>query len=395
MRYSVGIDIAKEVHWVSVMNDLGEIVIDRSLRNEPEAAAELVAELRALGGERRVGIDIVGGIASVLSTTLLEAGECLVYVTGIAVNRARQGTRGGETKSDPRDARAIADLVRVRRDLRPLKLESEELASMRIFVGQRRALVADQTARLERIHNLLAAFHPELERALDLTRRGPLVLLSKLCTARELRKTGKARLTRTLEAEKVRNAEELAATAVDVSKRNRIHVPGEAAAAAVVRELAVDALVTRERIVRVEAQLSELLLESADAAIVMSMPGMGVVLTSEFFVEVGEIERFVSSDALAAAAGVAPVLRQSGKTAFRRRASGGNKVLKRVFYQSAFASLKDPRSRAYYARKRREGKRHHQAVLALARRRVDVLWAMLRDGTTYRVHDHSEVEVAA
>ena len=47
------------------------------------------------------------------------------------------------------------------------------------------------------------------------------------------------------------------------------------------------------------------------------------------------------------------------------------------------ASLREPRCRAFYDRKRSEGKRHHQAVLALARRRVDVLYAMLRNGTLY------------
>jgi transposase len=63
---------------------------------------------------------------------------------------------------------------------------------------------------------------------------------------------------------------------------------------------------------------------------------------------------------------------------------GGNKVLKRVFYQSAFSSLRSSsESRAFYDRKRREGKRHTQALIALARRRVNVLWAMLRDGTTF------------
>ena len=62
---------------------------------------------------------------------------------------------------------------------------------------------------------------------------------------------------------------------------------------------------------------------------------------------------------------------------------GGNKTLKRVFYLSAFASLSTPASREFYYRKRGEGKKHHQAVIALARRRVNVLWAMLRDGSRF------------
>jgi hypothetical protein len=69
---------------------------------------------------------------------------------------------------------------------------------------------------------------------------------------------------------------------------------------------------------------------------------------------------------------------------FLRRPAGGNRGLKRVFYQSAFCSLEHPDSKAFYDRKRREGKHHHQAVIALARRRVDVLWAVLRTRTPFQ-----------
>jgi hypothetical protein len=63
---------------------------------------------------------------------------------------------------------------------------------------------------------------------------------------------------------------------------------------------------------------------------------------------------------------------------------GGNRRLKQVFYQAAFASLhSSPHSRVFYDRKLAEGKKHNQALIALARRRVNVLWAMLRDGTEF------------
>jgi transposase len=82
---------------------------------------------------------------------------------------------------------------------------------------------------------------------------------------------------------------------------------------------------------------------------------------------------------------LAPVLKQSGKVRYLQRAHGGNKTLKRVFFQSAFCSLSHPDSKAFYRRKRTERKTHHQAVLALARRRVDVLHAMLRNRTPYEL----------
>ncbi|MEU7466807.1 transposase, partial [Streptomyces griseofuscus] len=59
----------------------------------------------------------------------------------------------------------------------------------------------------------------------------------------------------------------------------------------------------------------------------------------------------------------------------------GNKQLKRAFFLSAFAALAEPASHAYYDKKIALGKHHTQALLCLARRRTDVLFAMLRDGT--------------
>jgi transposase len=74
------------------------------------------------------------------------------------------------------------------------------------------------------------------------------------------------------------------------------------------------------------------------------------------------------------------VIRQSGRKADWRRTYGGDKALKRVFYQDAFCAVchKDPLSKAFYDRKRRERKHHTQALIALARRRVTVLWTMIQ-----------------
>ncbi|HUG01061.1 MAG TPA: IS110 family transposase, partial [Longimicrobiales bacterium] len=169
MRISIGIDVAKDVHWVTAIDQGAEVLLDRKLPNTPEEIERLVGELHELGGQRTVGIDVVGGIAALLSAMLLEAGEQLVHVPGLAVNRARQGTTGGENKSDPRDARVIADQVRTRQDLRPLKAQDDVSVELRLLVGRRRDLVSEQTRRLGRLHDLLVGIHPGLERRLDLT----------------------------------------------------------------------------------------------------------------------------------------------------------------------------------------------------------------------------------
>jgi transposase len=384
-RISVGIDIAKEIHWVTAIDADGVVLLDRKLPNRPPDLAALAEEIAALQGQVRVGIDVLGGIAGLTAAMLAETGFALVHVPGLAVNRARQGTVGGENKSDPRDARIIAEQVRTRSDLRPVEAATEIDLEIRLLVGRRRDIVRAQTQRLARLHDLLVGLFPGLEATLDLTTKGPLHLLTRYVTPNELRGAGRQRLIRHLQAAGgLPKVEELADRALAAAAEQTIAIPAERMTARLIRELAAEALASRARLIEVDRELAALLERHPDAALIRSLPGMGVVLTAELIAEAGNLSRFRSADALASAAGMAPVLKQSGRTRFLRRPSGGNKGLKRVFYQSAFCSLGHNDSRTFYARKRREGKRHHQAVIALARRRVNVLWAVLQNRTPFQ-----------
>jgi transposase len=171
MRISVGLDVAKAVHWACAIDDAGRTLLDRAVENTPEGIASFAADLRALGGEPVVGLDVVGSFAHFLGASLLAEGFRLVHAPGIAVNRAGQGFAGGERKSDPRDARTIADLVRTR-ELRPILPDDETVMAIRLKVGRRRDLIEEQTRRLNRLRGLLSSIHPELERDLDVTCRG-------------------------------------------------------------------------------------------------------------------------------------------------------------------------------------------------------------------------------
>lgn len=391
MGVAVGFDVAKEFHWVrAIGSERSELLIDRRVDNRPTELARLVEQLEALRAEHgplRVGIDVVGGIAGLLTAMLLEASIEVVHVSGLAVNRARQGTTGGEHKSDPRDAAVIADQVRQRRDLRKVEALTELDAEIRLLVGRRRELVTDQTRRISRLRDLLASIHPGLERVVDPTKKGSQRLLARYVTPAEIRRAGRRRLVEHIaRAGRLprKHVEALADAALAAAHAQTLAVPGERVAAGLVRELAVEADRTRERLAELDTELEAALDQHPDAALIRSLPGMGVTLTAEFIAEAGSVERFPTANQLAAAAGLAPVLKQSGKVRYLKRATGGNKTLKRVFFQSAFCSLSHPASRAFYARKRAERKTHHQAVIALARRRVDVLHAMLRNRCPYQ-----------
>src|SRR5699024_4986989 len=130
--------------------------------------------------------------------------------------------------------------------------------------------------------------------------------------------------------------------------------------------------------------------------ILLSMPGIGVRTGLKILIEINNLDRFENAGHLAAYAGLAPRTHRSGtsiKGEHQQRA--GNKRLKKAMFRAAFASLPDPNSRAYYDRKKAQGKRHNAAILCLARRRSDVLFAMLRDGTHYQKSTREKLATAA
>jgi transposase len=131
-------------------------------------------------------------------------------------------------------------------------------------------------------------------------------------------------------------------------------------------------------------------------SVLTSMPGIGIRTAARILLEVGDGTSFPTAGHLAAYAGLAPVTRRSG-TSIRGEhpPKGGNKQLKRAFFLSVFAALADPLSRAYYDRKRAEGKKHNAALICLARRRVDVLHAMLRTQRPYQHKTADEPRLAA
>jgi transposase len=161
----------------------------------------------------------------------------------------------------------------------------------------------------------------------------------------------------------------------------------ETVAGQLVAQLAEQIGVIDAEIARLDERISERFEQHADAPILLSMPGFGPVLAATFLANTGgDLRAFKTVDRLASVAGLAPAPRDSGRiSGNHHRPKRFNRRLMRTCYLAALSSLKSsPASRAFYERKRAEGKNHKQALIALARRRITVLWAMLRDRSTYQ-----------
>jgi transposase len=381
----VGVDAGKEFHWAHALDASGTELLSRRVENDEASLSALIDEALSLMKDLVWAIDQPGGGAALLLALLWERDQRVIYVPGLTVERARSAYRG-ESKTDERDARLIADQARMRGDFSELAPEQGALAELQLLLARRRDLVVDRRTRaVTRLREALLALFPALERALDLNQKGALVLLTRYQTPAKIRRTGHKRLAAHLKGRGVKGADELAKKALTAAKTQSVELPAQEVASRICAELAGEVLVLKERLAALDEEVASRFFERPEARILASLPGIGPILGAEFLVAAGDLSAFESADQLAAYAGLVPAARDSGKrVGNNRRMRGGNKVLKRVFFLSAFASLRcSAHSRAFYDRKRREGKKHTQALIALARRRVNVLWAMLRDGTTF------------
>jgi transposase len=379
-----GVDAGKEFHRAHVLDASGKELLSRKVQNDEDDLLKLIDEALSLAEEVIWAVDQPGGGAALLLALLWERNQRVLYVPGLSVDRARDAYRG-ESKTDARDARVIADQARMRSDLGELRAGEQEIAELQLFLARRRDLVTDQSRTITRLREALVSLFPALERALDVNGKGPLILLTHYQSPTQLRRAGHKRIATYLRNRGVKGSNNVAHKALGAARSQNVTLPAQEVGAAIVAELAEDILGLKDRLQSIDEEIGQRFFARREARVLISLPGMGPTLGAEFLVAVGEISAFESADRLAAYAGLVPAARDSGKrVGNNRRMRGGNKVLKRVFYQSAFASLRSaPESRVFYDRKRAEGKRHTQALIALARRRVNVLWAMLRDGTTF------------
>jgi len=384
----VGIDAGKTSHHAAAIDADGEQLWSVKIVNGQQQIAELIARAGRSGGEVRWAVDLVSPVASLLLAVLLISGQNVVYVPGRMVARMAEAL-GGEGKTDAKDARIIADIARMRRDLTPITADDELVVELARLTSHRADLMADWVRGVNRLRELPGSIFPALERSFDYSTRSALILLTGFGTPAEVRQAGHAGLAAYLSEHEAwrKGIGPMAATALQAAAGQTVVLPGEATTAVLIKQLARKLLNLDREIKDTGKLITSRFRAHPQAAIIESLPGMGPILGAEFLVAAGGNARaaFATPGRPASYAGLVPVPKDSGRvTGNWRRPRRYNRALRRVFYMAALSSLRaNGPSKTFYQRKRAEHRIHTQALPALARRLVDVLWALLRDNRTF------------
>ncbi len=395
-RAWIGVDIGKTHHWVCAVDETGKRLLSCKVLNDEAQIIEVIAEVSELAAGRVWAIDILGTPSALLVALLAKAGEQMRYASGRVV-AAMSTAYAGEGKTDAKDAYVIAETARIRADLSVVDTDTDLVRTLGVLTGHRADLVADRVRMINRLRDLLTSVFPALEREFDFAScKGALVLLSGYATPEAIRRMGEARLSRWLRQRRVRGYADVAARAVAAAQTQHTVLAGQDVAASIVAELANSILAQHERLKLLEQQIQDTFAQHPQAEVIESIPGFGPVLGASLLVAAGDLSAYPTAGHLAAAAGLVPVPNDSGRRAGNlHKPRRYSRPLRHALYLSAQSSMmRAGPNRDYYLKKRDQGRTHSQAVIALARRRIDVLWALLRDNRTWTATPPARAQAA-
>jgi len=404
----VGDDWAEAHHDVEIQDETGRALARRRL---PEGIGGIAA-LHALLADQLPGDaepdQVVVGIETDRGPwvqALLAAGYQVYAINPLSASRYRERHVTSRAKSDPGDAKVLADLVRTdRRHHRPIAGDSELAEAVKALARTHQNLIWTRQRQTNALRSTLREFYPAALVAFDdLASRDALAVLAKAPTPTAgaalrvtqveavLRAAGRQRHLHT-------RAEEISA-ALRTEQLSAPPLVAEAFGAAVAALVAVTAELVGQT-AAVEAKLAAAFEQHPSAEILRSLPGLGPVLGARVLAEFGDDpHRYADAKARKNYAGTAPITRASGKSRVVLARVARNRRLADALYQWAFSALSSsPGARAYYDAHRVRGATHHAALRALGNRLVGILHGCLRRHQPYdeaRGWQHAAVPRAA
>lgn len=385
--YIVGIDIGKNHHEASIVSPEGK-QIGRSLRfaTTHKGADSLMSFIfKNIGNSPCVfGMEATGHYWYPIYSFLKAKGYTIYVINPIQSDSLRK-MYIRQTKNDSIDSFLIAEVIRFGQ-FGTTSMADENILAMRQLCRYRDSVISSRTEIKLRIGTIMEQIFPEYEKQ-----------FSSLWVS-----TSMGILEKYLTPENIENApiDELFEIIKDKS-HNRL----TRAKAISIKEAAADTFGIKIAQDAFSFQLKQLIdrmnfldkqIEALDCQILEyyekfdcylhTIPGIGMIAAATILAEIGDINRFKSSSALVAFAGIDPTVRQSGEfsSTHNHMSKRGSPYLRHaIFLAATTCSFHNSPLNAYYKKKRDHGKHHLTATGAVARKLTSVIYAVLRDSKPY------------
>jgi hypothetical protein len=324
---------------------------------------------------------------------LVAAGYQVLAVNPLSTSRYRERLSTSGAKSDPGDARVLAELARVDgHNHRPIAGDSDLAEAVKVLARAHQTMIWTRQRQTNQLRSTLREFYPAaLEAFDDLASKDALAVLAIAPTPTLGRTLSRSKIASALRRggrqRRIDDRAEEIQTALRTEQLEAASVVAEAMGVSVRALVAViSELVTQ--IDALEHQLADHFEQHPDAKIIRSLPGLGTILGARVLAEFGDDpNRFDDAKSRKNYAGTSPITRASGKHRVVLARYARNRRLADACYLWAFAALNaSPGARAFYDQRRAAGDTHNRALRALSNRLVGILHGCLRHHTLYDEH---------
>ena len=375
----VGLDVGKFSHWAYGIGATGEVTADFPVDNREAALDAFFASVER---GTLVVVDQVRNIGALAISRARLAGLEVAYLPGLAEHNAAK-LFAGDAKTDARDAEVIAKTaLGVPDALRPAPGGSELVSAARRLASQRDFVIADSTHDKNRLRAILLESCPEFESLVDLSDDRQVNLLAKVGGPWQIADAGPRAVGALTRGARRGAIDALVASVASSTRPLPAVVEAEGRS---VRALAARIADDDAEAAALDRAIAELLAADETFRCLLTVPGIGVRTATELVVSI-DISRFADHGKLASYCGLAPRDSRSGTSISSVTSSRqGNKRLKNLLIFSCNSLVNSKNRFGEYYRMLREVRHmpHGKALKAVARKRLKVIYAIMRDKVPY------------
>jgi transposase len=395
-----GIDVGSERHHVIIMNDKEEILYDREVAQKFSDFHEAIEEFREIEAKEKVTIEFAmegkNGYGTPFDSLLIENVFRLYNVDNLKLRRFKD-VFGAEWRNDRRDAKMIAKMLKLREHVDKGKekafIEVTKMPSvnekLKILSRYQQSLINEKTRMQNRLRKRVQEVCPDV---LEFGNTDSKKLLRLLVKYPDFSKYKKLTMEALLKIKTI--GKKKASLMLDGLRDIQCVEEMAEIYKTIISSSAKRVLELKEEIEILDSKLEDLGEKSTEVKRLISMSGVATKLSSRFVGEIGDINRFEKEDQLAVYCGVACINDDSGKSKKTRVVYKANRRCKATMIEIAGCTIRYvPESKAYYEKKRAEGKKHNHALRCLARQLIKVIFKMLKEDRNYVIKE--EVKKAA
>lgn len=387
--FFVGIDIGKNNHVVSMMNETGKVIFKAfSFPNTSEGGQALFSKLCSYSSDPtdfEIGMEATGHYWLSVYSFLFEKGFLLHVVNPIQTDGWRKGIEIRKRKNDSIDSILIADLIRYGQFVET-RLADEDLFSLRTLTRFRTYLVESISDLKRKVVCVLDQVFPEYQSIFsDIFGKTSKEILLQFSSPVDFEKVSSKTLSELLAR---LSRQKIGAAKAEQLKAAASHSFGITFAkdsfTFQLKALIEQISFIEEQVKETETEISKLMkqLESP----ITTITGIGNITGAAILSEIGDIAKFNSPKKLVAFAGIDASVSQSGEfeATHNVMSKRGSPYLRKAIFQAALvAAFQDPVLSAFYQKKKAEGKHHLTCIGAVSRKLCYIIYAVLKSGKPY------------